>query len=250
MPDAPKRGSLTLSAVGNFDSLNPFLLKGIAAAGITDLVFETLMEQSLDEPFSQYGLLARDVVLAKDRLSVTYQLDPKARFSDGSPVLAEDVKFSFDTLKSQLAHPQYRFYWADIKRAVVVDARTVRFDFARVNPELHLLTGQIPIFSHRWGGGQALRQDRHRFCRWAAALTGWMKFSWARRSASGATRTTGPKTSIPGAACSTSIRWRSSITRIPPFSWRHSRPANSISWRFPIPSNGRAITAGRSSARV
>jgi len=152
---APKRGSLTLSAVGNFDSLNPFLLKGIAAVGISDLVFETLMEQSLDEPFSQYGLLARDVVLARDGLSVTYQLDQKARFSDGSPVLAKDVKFSFDTLKSQLAHPQYRFYWADIKQAVVVDARTVRFDFARVNPELHLLTGQVPIFSHRWGQGKS-----------------------------------------------------------------------------------------------
>lgn len=152
--DAPKRGSLALSAVGNFDSLNPFLLKGIAAAGITDLVFETLMEQSLDEPFSQYGLLAEDVQLAPDRLSVTYRLNPRAKFSDGSPVTAQDVKFSFDTLKSQLAHPQYRFYWADIKRAVVVDERTVRFEFARVNPELHLLTGQMPIFSHRWGAGK------------------------------------------------------------------------------------------------
>jgi microcin C transport system substrate-binding protein len=153
-PDAPKRGSLALPVMGNFDSLNPFLLKGIAAAGLTDLVFETLMEQSLDEPFSQYGLLAQDVELAGDRLSVTYRLNPKARFSDGSPVQAEDVKFSFDTLKSQLAHPQYRFYWADIKRAVVVDARTVRFEFARVNPELHLLTGQMPVIPRKWGGGK------------------------------------------------------------------------------------------------
>lgn len=153
-PDAPKRGSLALSVMGNFDGLNPFLLKGIAAAGVTDLVFETLMEQSLDEPFSQYGLLADDVELAKDRLSVTYHLNPQARFSDGSPVLAEDVKFSFDALKSELAHPQYRFYWADIKRAVVVDVRTVRFEFARVNPELHLLTGQMPVFSRKWGGGK------------------------------------------------------------------------------------------------
>lgn len=154
-PDAPKGGSLTLSAMGNFDSLNPFLLKGIPATGISDLVFETLMEQSLDEPFSQYGLLAEDVRLAPDRLSVTYRLNPQARFSDGSAVTAEDVKFSFDTLKSPLAHPQYRFYWADIARAVAVDARTVRFEFARVNPELHLLTGQIPIFSHKWGAGKA-----------------------------------------------------------------------------------------------
>lgn len=153
-PDAPKRGSLALPVMGNFESLNPYLLKGIAAIGITDLVFETLMEQSLDEPFSQYGLLADDVELARDRLSVTYHLNPRARFSDGSPVLAEDVKFSFDTLKSELAHPQFRFYWADIRRAVVVDARTVRFDFARVNPELHLLTGQMPVFSRKWGGGK------------------------------------------------------------------------------------------------
>lgn len=153
-PDAPKRGSLVLPARGNFDSLNPFLLKGIPVVGMSELVFETLMEQSLDEPFSQYGLLANDVELASDRLAVTYRLNPKARFSDGSPVLAEDVKFSFDNLKSEFAHPRYRFYWADIKRAVVVDAQTVRFEFARVNPELHLLTGQIPVFSHKWGGGK------------------------------------------------------------------------------------------------
>ncbi len=153
-PDAPKRGRLVLSVTGNFDSLNPFLLKGIPATGMNELVFETLMEQSLDEPFSQYGLLANDVELASNRLAVTYRLNPQARFSDGSPVQAEDVKFSFDTLMSESAHPRYRFYWADIKRAVVVDARTVRFEFARVNPELHLLTGQMPVFSRKWGGGK------------------------------------------------------------------------------------------------
>jgi microcin C transport system substrate-binding protein len=154
-PAAPKGGILNLAAVGNFDSLNPFLLKGISATGISDLVFETLMEQSLDEPFSQYGLLAEDVALATDKLSVTFRLNPHAHFSDGSPVLAEDVKHSFDTLKSNLAHPQFRFYWADIQRAVVVDARTVRFEFSKANPELHLLCGQMPIFSHKWGSGKA-----------------------------------------------------------------------------------------------
>ncbi|MBZ0106367.1 MAG: extracellular solute-binding protein [Sulfuricella denitrificans] len=153
-PDAPKRGTLTLPAIGNFDSLNPFLLKGIPAAGISDLVFETLMEQSLDEPFSQYGLLAEDARMASDRLSVTYRINPKARFSNGLAVTAEDVKFSFDTLKSQFAHPRYKFYWADIARAVVLGTLTVRFEFTRVNPELHLLTGQIPIFSRKWGEGK------------------------------------------------------------------------------------------------
>jgi microcin C transport system substrate-binding protein len=75
-------------------------------------------------------------------------------------VLARDVKYSFDTLKSQFAHPQYKFYWADIARAVVVDERTVRFDFARVNPELHMLTGQMPIFSRRWGAGKSFDKIR------------------------------------------------------------------------------------------
>ena len=151
-PDAPKGGELVLSEFGNFDGLNPFLLKGISAGKITELVFETLMEQSLDEPFSLYAHLAEDIQLAKDKLSVTFRLNAKAQFSDKTPVTAEDVKFSFDTLKSEQAHPTFRFMWADIKRAVVVDKRTVRFEFAKVNPELHLIASQIPIFSKNWVG--------------------------------------------------------------------------------------------------
>jgi len=150
-PAAPKGGSLNLSSVGSFDSLNPFTLKGLAAAGLNELMFETLMTPSLDEPFSQYGLLADDARLASDRLSITFHLNPKARFYDGSPVTADDVKFSFDTLRSK-GHPQYRIYWADIKRAVVIDRSTVRFEFLRVNPELHMIVGQIPIFSRAWVG--------------------------------------------------------------------------------------------------
>ncbi|QEP42001.1 ABC transporter substrate-binding protein [Ectothiorhodospiraceae bacterium BW-2] len=151
-PTAPRGGELTLGAFGNFDTLNPFTLKGLAAEGLSLLMFETLMEQSLDEPFSQYALLAESVALAADRLSVTYRLRPEARFNDGSSVTAADVKFSFDTLKSDQAHPQHRFYYADIAAAEVVDERTVRFTFHRENPELHLITGQIPIFSRHWVG--------------------------------------------------------------------------------------------------
>jgi microcin C transport system substrate-binding protein len=153
-PDAPKRGELTLAARGGFDSFNPFVLKGIAAAGIGQLVFESLMEQSLDEPYSVYAHLANDIRLAPDRLSVTFRLDPRARFSNGKPVTAGDVKFSFDTLKSKAAHPMYRFYWTDLRRAVVVDDRTVRFEFARVNPELHLIAAQMPVFSRDWVAGR------------------------------------------------------------------------------------------------
>ena len=150
--DAPKGGELVLASVGNYDTLNPYTLKGLAAEGLTQLMFETLMAPSLDEPFSQYGLLAEDAVLAEDGLSVTFRLHPQARFYDGSPVTAEDVRFSFETLKSDRAHPQFRFYWGDIMGAEVVDERTIRFRFQKVNPELHLIAGQIPIFSKGWVG--------------------------------------------------------------------------------------------------
>lgn len=155
-PAAPKGGRLLLPAMGSFDSLNPFALKGDKEAGLALLV-DTLMEQSLDEPFAMYGLLADDVTLADDGLSVRFHLNPNARFSDGSPVLAADVKASFDTLtRDRTAHPRYRIYWGDVRQAVVVDARTVRFDFLRRNAELHMILGQVPVFSRRWLQGQPL----------------------------------------------------------------------------------------------
>jgi microcin C transport system substrate-binding protein len=150
-PKAPKGGTLTLDGRGTFDSFNPFILRGVAAAGLEALVFETLMVQSLDEPFSAYAHLAEDVVLAPDQRSVTFRLNPRARFSNGKPVTAADVKFSFDTLVSKEAHPQRRFYYSDVKQVVVVDQRTVRFDFKRPNPELHLIiANDVPIFSREW----------------------------------------------------------------------------------------------------
>ncbi|MCW8910223.1 MAG: extracellular solute-binding protein, partial [Gammaproteobacteria bacterium] len=152
-PEAKKGGKLVLSGFGTFDSLNPYILKGIAADGLS-LIFESLLEKSMDEPFTGYGLLAEDIALAKDKLSVTFRLNSKARFSNGQPVTAKDVKFSFDTLMSEQAHPQYRFYYADVKQAVVLDDRNIRFDFKRVNPELHLIIGSIPVFSKTWLAGK------------------------------------------------------------------------------------------------
>lgn len=149
-PDAPKGGKLAMSAFGSFDSLNPFLLKGLPAAGLGGLVYESLLEKSWDEPFSMYGLLAEDVNLATDGLSVTFRLRSQARFSDGSPVKAQDVLFSFEVLRSVKAHPQYRVIWADVERAELVDERTVRFVFKRANPELHLILGEMPILSKAW----------------------------------------------------------------------------------------------------
>jgi microcin C transport system substrate-binding protein len=123
------------------------------------LMFETLAESSDDEPFSMYGLLARDMVFAADGLSITFRLDPAARFSDGSPVDAADVKHSFDTLMSPQAHPRFRQYYADVARVVVVNQRTVRFEFKRRNHELHMIIGtQLPVFSRKWGGGKPFDQ--------------------------------------------------------------------------------------------
>lgn len=160
-PNAPKGGKLVLSASGNFDKLNPFTLKGRPPSGMGysgngfifaeyGLMFEALTTSSEDEPFSRYGLLAQDINLAADKLSVTFTLNPLAKFSNGKAVLAADVKFTFDTLMSKQASPVFRSYWVDIKEAVVVSERVIRFDFKRQNSELHMVIGQLPIFSKEW----------------------------------------------------------------------------------------------------
>jgi len=154
-PDAPKQGDLTLMGLGTFDSLNPYLLKGISADGLGLLVFESLLEKSLDEPFSEYGLIADDFYLADDELSVTFHINPLAKFSNGDKITAADVKYSFDTLMSKAAHPQFRVYYADVKSATVIDELTVRFDFKNKNRELHMIIGEIPIFSKKWAGDLA-----------------------------------------------------------------------------------------------
>jgi len=152
-PNAPKGGTLVLPNPGqrtSFDKFNPFTLRGITAPGI-DLMFESLAEGSADEVSSIYGLLADDIQVAKDRKSVTFHIRSEAKFSDGSPVLAADVKHSFDTLMSGKAHPRYKTTFADIKEAVVLSERVVRFDFKNDNAELPILAGTFPVFSRNWG---------------------------------------------------------------------------------------------------
>jgi microcin C transport system substrate-binding protein len=158
-PLAPKGGEMRLvapSRASSFDKYNPFTLKGTAPPGLGNLVFESLLTGNMDEPTTAYGLLAEDVSLAPDRMSVTFRLHPLARFHDGSPVLAADVKHSFEQLTSPQAAPQYRTIYAEVVRAVAVSERVVRFDFKRVNPELPLIVGGMPVFSSRWGGGKPL----------------------------------------------------------------------------------------------
>src|SRR5579862_6706876 len=115
-PDAPKGGLMRFAAIGTYDTLNPFIIKGVPAAGIGQ-VFETLMTQSLDEPGSEYGLVAESAVVAPDRLSVLYTLRAAARFSDGSPITPADVVWTFDTLRAK-GHPMYRSYYADVTKVM------------------------------------------------------------------------------------------------------------------------------------
>ena len=145
--NALKGGTLTLHDLGSFDKMNPFTLKGNAPYGLDNFIFETLAVSSLDEPFAEYGLVARDIELAEDKLSVTYTLDEKARFSDGTPVTPDDIKFSLETLKSDKAHPFYQIYLKDITEAQILDNNRVRFLFARPNRELHMIASQVPVLS-------------------------------------------------------------------------------------------------------
>ena len=160
-PQAPKGGEIRLvppTRPTNFDKFNPFTLKGTAPFGMGDLIFESLLTGNSDEPTTGYGLLAEDVNVAADRRSVTFRLNPAARFHDGKAVLAADVVHTFKTLTSKLAAPQFRSIYAEVKDAVLVDERTVRFDFASPNPELPLVVGSMPVFSRDWGGGKPFDQ--------------------------------------------------------------------------------------------
>lgn len=149
-PAAPKGGAFNMPWPGGFDTLNPYTLKGDKELGVGMLTVDTLMVQGQDEPFAMYALLAEDIRLAADKKSVTFRLNPKARFHNGDTVAARDVVTTFKLLtEDPAASPFYRHYWGDVAAAVAVDARTVRFDFKKPNAELHLILAGMPVFSHK-----------------------------------------------------------------------------------------------------
>ncbi|WP_232490651.1 extracellular solute-binding protein [Burkholderia ubonensis] len=153
-PDAPDDGTLSFQnydQAQSYDSLNPFLVRGSAAPDIQHLMFDTLMQRSWDELASEYALIADDVQVASDGMSATFHVDPAARFSNGDPITAADVKYSFDTLSSPQASPLFNAQFAVIRRAVVVDRQTVRFDFNRAERAAPLIAGDLPVFSPKWG---------------------------------------------------------------------------------------------------
>ncbi len=153
-PDAPKGGELRLVSnlrTSTFDKYNPFTLRGSAPAYLSDLLFDSLLAGAADETGAAYGLLAEDVQLAPDRLSATFRLRREARFHNGKPVQAEDVRHTFETLLGPHTSPAYKTILADLEGVDVLDARTVRFRFKAPNRELPLTVGGIPIFSRDWG---------------------------------------------------------------------------------------------------
>jgi microcin C transport system substrate-binding protein len=153
-PAAPKGGEIVLvppTRQTNFDKYNPFTLKGSAPPAMLGLLFDTLLVTNMDEPTTAYGLLASDIQVAADRLSVIFQIHPQARFHNGDPVLAEDVRHAFERLTSKQAAPQYRTYFGEVKGATVLAERSIRFDFVRPNSELPLIVGAMPVFSRKWG---------------------------------------------------------------------------------------------------
>ncbi|MDO5087323.1 MAG: extracellular solute-binding protein [Comamonadaceae bacterium] len=160
-PAAPKGGELRLVSnlrVSTFDKYNPFTIKGSAPAYLGALMFDTLLTGALDESGSAYGLLAEDVQVAPDGLSATFRLRPQARFHNGNPVLARDVRHSFETLAGPHTLPGYKTLLADVAGVDVLDARTVRFRFRQPNRELPLTVGGLPVFSHQWGQGKPFDQ--------------------------------------------------------------------------------------------
>ncbi len=151
-PNAPPGGRLTLGRTGGFDSLNPFILRGRAPRAVRELVVESLMTRSWDEPFTLYGLLAERVETPPDRSWVAFHLHPEARFSSGAPVTPDDVIWSMETLRDQ-GRPNHRSYYAQVARAERVGARGVKFTFKTPNRELPLLMGLMPVLSKAdWAG--------------------------------------------------------------------------------------------------
>ena len=152
-PNAPKGGTVTFSVIGTFDSFNPFIIRGQGAAGVASL-FESLTTQSLDEPFSEYGLLAETVEMPEDRSWVAFTLRSEARWHDGKPVTVEDVIWSLETLREKGA-PFYRYYYKNVKSVEAAGQRRVKFTFDEsTNRELPLIIGQLPILPKHYYEGR------------------------------------------------------------------------------------------------
>lgn len=151
-PGAPKGGAITYGAIGSFDSLNPFIVRGTSALGLREHVFESLLARGFDEPFTLYGLLAEAVEVPADRSWVAFTMNPDAHFSDGTPVTVDDVVFSLETLRDK-GRPNYKTYYSKVERIERIGAQTVKFHFTPDGDrEIPLILGLMPIIpKHAYG---------------------------------------------------------------------------------------------------
>jgi microcin C transport system substrate-binding protein len=152
-PDAPKGGEVALTALGSFDSFNPFILRGTPAVGVS-LIYDQLLARNQDEPTTEYAHLAAAIELPADRLGVTFLLRPDARFHDGRPVTAADVVWTFNTLR-QHGRPFYRSYWADVAEVAAEGPHRVAFRFRTAeNRELAMILGDMAVLPQHWWEGR------------------------------------------------------------------------------------------------
>jgi microcin C transport system substrate-binding protein len=165
-PDAPKGGKLKMGAQGTFDTLNQYIAKGIPPVVLAiqsgSLTMDSLMTRSVDEPFSLYALIAEKVDLAPDNSSITYYINPQARFHDGTPITAEDVKFSYEMLKEQ-GLPRYRQFYGKIDKIEIIDPHTIKLTFNKTesgeyDPEIPLITSMLHVFSKKQYEGKDFRE--------------------------------------------------------------------------------------------
>jgi microcin C transport system substrate-binding protein len=196
-PNAPKGGNVKMATLGTFDSLHPFTLKGVPAAGISTL-WETLCWHSRDEAFTMYGLIAEMIEVPQDRSWVAFTLRPEAKWNDGTPITVEDVVWSFDTLKAK-GPPMYSFYYGDVLKAEKTGDRTVRFSFrGNNNRELPLIISELPVLPSKWWAGRDFEKaslevalssgpykvDNHDVGRWISYRRNpdyWAKDLWMNR---------------------------------------------------------------------
>ncbi|MFP4314013.1 MAG: extracellular solute-binding protein [Alphaproteobacteria bacterium] len=147
-PDAPKGGTIKHAAIGTFDTINPYSIKGKAAQGL-NLVYDRLMGRVWDEPFTMYPLIAKGYKMAEDRSWISFEIDERARFHDGTPITVEDVAFSFETLKNE-GRPNMRNVYRLVKE-VSMDGNSIRFNFGQgYDQETALIIAMMPVLSKQW----------------------------------------------------------------------------------------------------
>lgn len=154
-PNAPKGGKLKMGAMGTFDSLNQYIAIGIPPVVISyqqsgSLTMDSLMVRAADEPYTMYALIAEKADLAPDNSSITFYINPKAKFNDGTPIMAEDVKFSYELLRDQ-GLPKYRLHYGKIEKMEVLAPRTIKLTFKKpetgYDPETPLIVAGLNVFS-------------------------------------------------------------------------------------------------------